>query len=223
MKIVKLDTIDSTNLYAKKFEEDVIVIAREQTAGRGTKGRSFSSERGGLYLTKVVHELPFTAEQLFRIMTDAAVAVAETVKVYHLTPSIKWPNDVFVNGKKICGILIENSVSSHIITRSLVGIGLNVQNPLPEELAEIATTMKREGVSVSVEEVEETLLENLKRTYSMETYRGYLSLLGKQVKLILPNEVKIGIMVDVDECGRLLLNENGTITAYAAGEVSLRV
>lgn len=224
MKTMILDSVDSTNLYAKNIDEDVIVIAREQTAGRGTKGRSFSSARGGLYLTKVVHEKPFSAEELFRIMTDAAVAVCKTAEDFSVKANIKWPNDVFVNGKKVCGILIENTISGSRITRSLVGIGLNVNNPLPDELKEIATTLSEaKGELLNLDEVERSLLVHLQETFSLKTYQSYLGFLGSKVKLILPTEIKEGIARGVDEQGRLLLEENGTICTYPAGEVSLRL
>ncbi|MBO5525622.1 MAG: biotin--[acetyl-CoA-carboxylase] ligase [Clostridia bacterium] len=224
MKTVILDSVDSTNLYAKRFSEDVIVIAREQTAGRGTKDRSFSSERGGLYLTKVVHKKQFGAEELFRVMTDATVAVCKTVEYFGANPFIKWPNDVLTGGKKLCGILIENTVSGNAITRSLVGIGLNINNSLPEELRTIATTLSEAtGRKQDVDEVQARLIENLQKNYPLETYREYLGFLSQKVRLILPDEIKEGVAVDVDGQGRLLLRENGVVTAYAAGEVSLRL
>ena len=103
----RFDEIDSTNEYAKtKRQEgkDLIVTAKRQIGGRGTKGRSFSSEEGGVYLTKLSFYDNFPAKEAFKIMAQAAVAVCETLQYYGLQPKIKWVNDVYVNDKKICGI-----------------------------------------------------------------------------------------------------------------------
>lgn len=224
MKTIRLERVDSTNLYAKKFQEDVIVIAREQTAGRGTKGRSFSSLKGGLYLTKVLHDLPFGAEELFRVMTDAAVAVCKTAEAFGLYPSIKWANDVFLNGKKVCGILIENVLSGTKIASSSVGIGVNVNNLIPEELKGIATSFSEEaGREIPLDEVEEVLLQSLERQYTLEEYKSYLHFLGKKITVYAGDESFEGIAKDVDEIGRLLVEREGKIAAYAAAEVSIRL
>lgn len=224
MRTIKLERVDSTNLYAKNLKEDVIVIAREQTAGRGTKGRSFSSLKGGLYLTKVVHDLPFGAKELFRVMTDAAVAVCRTAEAFGLHPSIKWANDVFLNGKKVCGILIENVLAGTKIASSSVGIGVNVNNPIPDELREIATSFSEEaGREIPLDEVEEVLLQSLERQYSLEEYRSYLHFLGKKITIHTGEESFEGIAKDVDEIGRLLVEREGKISAYAAAEVSIRL
>ena len=224
MRTIRLEQVDSTNLYAKGFREDVIVIAREQTAGRGTKGRSFSSRKGGLYLTKLVHDLPFGAQELFRVMTDAAVAVCKTAEAFGLNPSVKWANDVLLNGKKACGILIENTVSGNRIAASAVGIGVNVNNEIPAELKEIATSFSEAaGREIPLEEAEDRLLSCLERRYSLDEYRAYLRFLGKKITVRTADSVFEGFAKDVDEIGRLLVERGGKTTAYAAAEVSIRL
>jgi len=147
MKIIRFDEINSTNEYAKKlqeYDENVFILAKKQTSGKGTKGRSFSSNEGGVYLTKVCIHSNFLAKDAFLIMARTAVAVCKTLEDFSLSPKIKWANDVFVSNKKICGILIENVFSGKRIVRSIIGVGLNVNNALPEELEKCATTMQLE-------------------------------------------------------------------------------
>ena len=141
------DSIASTQDYAKahrKNGQGLIVTATEQTGGKGTKGRSFESGKGGVYLSALCFYEGFFAKDAFQIMAGTATAVCETLRTLGLSPVIKWPNDIFVKGKKICGILIENTFSGSEISSSIVGIGLNIHNTLSAELEGIATTVQAE-------------------------------------------------------------------------------
>ena len=143
-KRLHFDTLPSTQDYAKEKRPDgvdLVVTAVCQTGGKGTKGRSFSSQKGGVYLSKLTFYEDLSVKSAFKIMISGAVAVCETLRFYGLEPLIKWPNDIWVNDKKICGILIENVFSGDRVRSSVVGIGLNVSNSLPADLTEIATTM----------------------------------------------------------------------------------
>ena len=227
MKIIRFDSIPSTNDYVKAHASngDMIVIAKRQTAGRGTKNRSFDSGEGGLYITKFNRyddkKLPPDA---FLLMRTVAVAVCKTVEWFGITPAIKWPNDVFVNGKKICGILIENTFSGSRLSASIVGIGLNVNNTLPVELREIATTMKEQAKrEFSVEEVGERLIKNLTQAYSVEEYKKYIFFFGEKVVLLQGEKRREVRALDVNGQGGLVVEEiDGRITTVSAGEVSLR-
>ena len=106
MKTIYFDKIGSTNDYLKKLKnpsEDVLVIAKRQTGGRGTKGRSFICEEGGVYLS-LLKLYPCKTKDSFSIMMGSAVAVLKTLSAFDVKAKIKWPNDIYVNGKKICGI-----------------------------------------------------------------------------------------------------------------------
>ena len=143
MKIEFLEEVGSTNEYIKRYllsGEDRIVIAKRQTGGKGTKGRSFLSESGGVYLSALNFYKNFPAENAFLIMAHAAVAVSETAESFGLDPEIKWPNDVLLAGKKLAGILVENTIDGGEVKSSIVGIGLNVLNELGE-LKEIAVSL----------------------------------------------------------------------------------
>lgn len=221
---VHFDELPSTSLYVKEnaFLEDVVVTAEWQTGGMGTKGRSFSSERGGVYLTKLTHYENFPSKNAFLIMARAAVAVCETLVQYGLQPLIKWPNDVLVGGKKICGILIENIFSGSNISRSIVGIGLNVCNPLPDALLEIATTMQKQGVNTDVKNVTDSLILQLDKEFPMENYLSYLGFMGEEAIVIFGDERVHATLLSVDEEGGLWIKTEKEERRVTAAEVSLR-
>ena len=150
-------------------------------------------------MTKLTHYENFAAKEAFLVMARAAAAVCETLSFYGLQPKIKWPNDVFVQDKKICGILIENSCSGNRLARSIVGIGLNVCNVLPEELETIATTMFLQGVQVDVEEVTQRLIGYLEEEIPMQTYLSYLGYMGREVFLLFGDERVPATLLSVKE------------------------
>ena len=203
---------------------DLVVTAAEQTGGKGTKGRSFSSERGGVYLSKLTFYETFPAKKAFLIMASAAVAVCETLRFYGVKPYIKWANDVWVNDKKICGILTENVFSGEWVRSSAVGIGLNVCNRLPNELSGIATTMQRvTGREFSVEEVTNRLIEELYKERTIEEYQAYIGYMGRQATLLLGDERIHGTLLFVDDEGGLHVEINGENRRLTAAEVSIRM
>ena len=226
MKIIELDEVDSTNEYCKRnyAGHSFVVTAASQKVGRGTKGRSFSSERGGLYLSVVRKLYNVEATEAFLIMVNACTAVCRTVEHYGLKPVIRWANDVLVNGKKICGTLIENTFSGSFISRSIVGIGLNINNELPEELLPIATTIKKEtGREIPVSEVKNLLLENLNKKFTLSDYKSYIDWFGKQVIIKTAEGEHTVTAVDVDIDGRLICVLAGSLKKISSAEVSLEL
>lgn len=226
-KRIRFAELDSTNLYAKSLRangENVVVTALRQTGGRGTKGRSFSSEEGGVYLTKLVFYEDFSARDAFKIMAKTSVAVCRTLEAFGLSPVIKWANDVFVSDKKICGILIENVFSGNQIASSIIGVGLNVYNPLPEELTGIATTMEKEtGKRFDVETVTERLVQELEKDVDVSEYISRVGYIGRTVKLLFADSEKEGKLLFVDEKGALHAEIEGKETTLTSAEVSVRL
>ncbi len=225
----RFETLPSTNDYALKKRgegKNLIVVAKRQTGGRGTKGRSFVSEEGGVYLSKLTFYKDFPVKRAFEIMQGAAAAVCETLESYGLVPKIKWPNDVYVNGKKICGILIENAFSGGNIASSVVGIGLNVCNTLPAELSEIATSIGAETGKTesapSAEEVEKRLLFSLCKKDIHKKYGRYLGWIGEKVVLIAGEEKLAAKILSVEADGGLLAETETGVRKFASAEVSLR-
>ena len=227
MKWIKFEQIGSTNDYAKSKRsegEELIISARRQTGGRGTKGRSFVSDEGGVYLSTLRFYRDFSARDAFKIMSGAAVAVCETLRAFGITPVIKWANDIFVNGKKICGILIENTLSGDKISSSVVGVGLNVNNRFDGELAKIATSLTLEtGKTFSVEEIECVLARELFQERTMDEYRAYLGFMGERVTLVLGDERVPATLLCVNDEGGLVAEINGERRTFSSAEVSLKI
>ncbi len=227
MKVVRFEKIGSTNDYAKemqKYGKDLLIIAKSQTGGKGTKGRSFSSNEGGVYLTKLVFYKDFLAKDAFLVMARTAVAVCKTLECFSLSPKIKWANDVFVEDKKICGILIENVFSGNKLSSSIIGVGLNVNNELPSELVEIATTIKAvKGKELELEQVESKLISYLDEAFSMNEYLERVGYLNEEVTLKIGEKCVPATPVCVEEDGGLIVEIDGKREKVFSGEVSLAV
>src|SRR6266851_2317420 len=141
--ILRFDSVSSTNDVARELAasgkpEGLCVIAREQTAGRGRQGRSWSSPPGeGLYLSVIFRPEISAAESAVTTLA-AAVAVAETLKLdFQMPVDIKWPNDVLASGRKVCGILVESAIENGRLQYAVIGIGVNVaQLYFPDEIGE---------------------------------------------------------------------------------------
>jgi BirA family biotin operon repressor/biotin-[acetyl-CoA-carboxylase] ligase len=172
MKIIELEATISTSEYAKELaaggaEAWTIVTAKEQTGGHGRKGEDWFSPAGGLYFSVILPQSDIFDLQTLTIL--AAFIVAKVIKEnFGLEPMIKLPNDVYVNGKKICGILTENTVYGDKV-RSVIGIGLNTNTDgFPEELKGIATSLRMETLKqVDDRNVLEQIISGLK--YQLET------------------------------------------------------
>ena len=225
MKIIELEVTDSTNEYCKRMDvgEDLIVTAKRQTSGKGTKGRCFSSDCGGLYISVMRHN-PVEAGCAFKLMVDSCTAVCKTLQYFGLAPVIRWANDVLVNGKKICGTLIENTLCGSAVSRSIVGMGINVNNTLPQDLNDIAITMRQAaGKGVDICAVRDRLIENLQKSYSLEQYKSYINWFGREITLKGNDDEIRAVAKDVAEDGRLICIINGKTVKMSSAEVSLRL
>ncbi|OKL37969.1 biotin--[acetyl-CoA-carboxylase] ligase [Domibacillus mangrovi] len=179
-RIVFKESVESTqkeaHQIAEEAEEGTLVIAEEQTAGRGRMARTWKSPKyTGIWMSLILKpELPpFKAPQ-FTLIT--AVAVTEAIRdVAGVMPSIKWPNDLLLNGKKITGILTELQADSDQIRSIIIGIGVNVNQPeFPEELAEIATSISIEkGETVSRAKIVQAIMKKLETYYDEYTMNGF--------------------------------------------------
>ena len=220
MKTTIFDTLPSTNDYCetREFGEDTAIIAREQTGGKGTKGRSFSSPRGGVYLS-LVRYYPCKAENSFSLMIASCMAVVKTLELYGVSAGVKWPNDVFLKGKKICGILIKNSFEGENVKKSITGIGVNVNNDIPKDLADIAINLKSVVGEVDIDEFYKRLIEKLYADYSVDEYRSRNIVLGKEITVIKNGESRKAVAEDIAADGSLVL-KGGERLFY--GEVTIR-
>lgn len=219
MKIELVEEVPSTNEYIRRYlsgGENVVVCAKRQSAGKGTKGRTFLSEEGGVYLSALTFYQDLPSREAFRVMMHAAVAVCKTLEVYGCSPEIKWPNDVLVNGRKACGILIENILEGDKLKASVVGIGLNVQNDV-SALNGIAFSLNEVVPDISVEEVRNTLLQNLNKQTSFSAYQQYVRL-GK-VTVEENGESYDALALGVLEDGRLKIQVDGRERTLSSAEI----
>ncbi|MCH5147918.1 MAG: biotin--[acetyl-CoA-carboxylase] ligase [Clostridiales bacterium] len=226
MKIIELEEVDSTNEYCKRVDcgEDIIVVAKRQSKGKGTKGRSFVSDKGGLYLSVMRHYENFKAENAFKIMVNSCVAVCKTLESFGVRPQIRWANDVLADGKKICGTLIENTFSGGKVTRSIVGIGININNQIPSYLRHIAGAIAEiTGKYTPIEEVFDVLVKNLEKEFSIDDYKSYMGWLGSKVLIKTDDKEVEAEALDITSNGLLKVNWGGNMLEISSAEVSLRL
>lgn len=219
MKIIELEVTESTNDEVKKYwdlGEDIAVFARRQTGGRGTKGRSFASPEGGIYISFIKHYRGLKAEKAYEVTEDISLSVALTLRAFGVKAEIKWPNDVYVGKKKICGMLTQNEIKNGYVEKTLCGVGINVNNDLPIELDGIATSLKKElGREVDLKSVLFTLVFNLEKFQNVELYPSFSCVAGKKVKVFEPQKEAYEEKVDeILPDGRLKLAD-GKILSVA--------
>lgn len=240
--LVFLDVVDSTNTRAKQLAEagapdGTLVVAESQSAGKGRRGRFWMAPAGtGVWMSLLLRPQiePQNASMLTLV---AAMAVETGIRVATgLDGSIKWPNDVVVDGKKVCGILTEMSADMDCVSHVVVGIGINVNiREFPEELQDKATSLllvsgqpvKRAKLLNAVlnawEEYYGRYLQTEDLSLLAEEYNEKLAGLGGMVKVLAPKGEYTGISRGISHTGELLVErEDGTFTEVMSGEVSVR-
>ncbi|MEW6141934.1 MAG: biotin--[acetyl-CoA-carboxylase] ligase [Chloroflexota bacterium] len=235
-KLVYYPSLPSTMDTARELAhsgaaEGTTIIAGTQTAGRGRLGRNWLSPEGALAMSVILRP---ELNQLPQLIMVASLAVVKTIKESTaLDARIKWPNDVLIRGKKVCGILTESEIKGHQASFAIVGIGLNINmNPVAHpDIAAIATSLSGElSRPVSYEETTAGLLNNLETYYlrvrsgqpvALE-WRRNMETIGKAVRIRNGNEVVEGIAEDVSADGALLLRlgDGGLVTIFA-GDVTV--
>lgn len=214
--------------------EGAIALTEEQTAGRGRLGRSWVSPRGvNVYVTLLLRP---ALDQMRHLAVIAPLAVCQAIEeTTALLPRIKWPNDVLIEGKKVCGILAESELANDEVLFALLGIGINVNLDVAAhaEIREIATSLRSElGRAVAREEVlaatlnqTEALYQALRRGEVVSVgWKQRLDTLGKTVRVRAAGGLEeTGVAVDADSDGALILRrDDGSHVRVEAGEVTLR-
>ena len=236
-KVIAHSSVSSTNDIAKRearkgAREGTVVVAEEQTAGRGRLKRAWLSPHGSVSLSVILHPTP---AQLPYLIMVAALAIAHCIeKVTDLETQIKWPNDVLINNKKVCGILTESDVRGSAVDYAVIGIGLNVNVNTADfpEIAAIATSLSQElGKELALTEIIRCLLVEVENLYLslpegdsvFREWRDRLVTLGQEVELISGKTKYKGIAESVASDGSLLLRQpDGNLMKIVAGDVSLR-
>jgi len=239
-EILTFGRVTSTNDVAVELarsgaREGTVVVAEEQTRGRGRLGRTwYSPPRCGLWFS-IVLKPPLSGADIVTVSLAVALGVVEVLRDrYGVRAELKWPNDVVVNSKKICGILAEGDFVIRQVQFVIVGVGVNVLNDeqdFPAEIRTIATSLKLEtGETPPRSKVLADLLEGIERRYLILCDRGFAairdemvglsSLMGKLVRVTTVKDEIVGVVQDIDEAGRLVIRkENGAHERILAGDV----
>lgn len=245
IKVHIYDTLDSTNTRAKQIAAETgdamyVVIARQQTSGRGRLGRSFFSPREGLYMSLVIKP-DFDSGKSGLVTSAAAVAVAQSIEEHASKEAgIKWVNDVYVDGKKVCGILTEGitDFESGRIEHLIIGIGINTTvKDFPSELLSVAGAVEgdysKSALAASVISKTLDFISKIDSPSFMEAYKQKSIVLGKSIKVykgkykVNPDDEIPGInarVLDIDSDGALIvLYSDGTREKLISGEISIRL
>lgn len=241
-EIVCFTETDSTNVRARKLGENgaahgTLVVAEQQTAGRGRRGRGWESPAGSsIYMSLLLRPefLPNKAPMLTIVM---AYSVATALrKQTGLDFRIKWPNDIVLNGKKVVGILTEMSTEIEYINHVVIGVGINVNTEaFPEEICATATSIRRESgktwrraelIAAILRQFEvqyERFVKEEDLAYLREAYDAILVNCNREVRILGEKDGYRAVALGIDDQGELLVRkEDGTVTSVYAGEVSVR-
>lgn len=238
-KLFVFDSLDSTNACAKTLadaglEEGTVVLADYQTAGRGRQGRSWLSEPAMNILLSIILRPSISKEQASLLTFYAAVSVARVLE--HLNVGkveCKWPNDVLLNGKKCCGILLENSFQQDRLVCSVVGIGMNInQTQFDNDISNRATSLAREsGSTFNRKDVIQSLLKETDRLLPslangrintiVDEWKDRCTMFGKSVTLVQGEETISGTAVRLEADGGLVISIPSGQSTYYAGDVTI--
>ena len=220
-------TMDAARELAKKGAgEGTIVIAEAQTRGRGRLSREWLSPEGGIYFSLVLRPR-ISPAYAPRINLMASVAVAATIrKLFGLKAELKWPNDVLIEGRKVCGILAEMDAEMDVVNFVNVGIGINANTSIPQ-FEKTVTSLKDElGRAISRKEFLSALLMEIERQQPLlvkadllEEWKKLSVTLNKDVRIVAPGEVIVGRAIDIDTTGALIVKDrNGSLKKAMAGD-----
>ena len=234
IKTVHLTEIDSTNKYAKNLsfsniELPVVIYADSQSEGRGRLGRTFVSNKGkGIYMS-ILFKSYFDISEISRITAYTSTIVSSVIdNLTGVSTKIKWVNDIYLNDKKLCGILTE-SIIKNDDCYIIVGIGLNVlKQEFDDKLKDIVTTLEDEtnikyDINSIIEAISVSFFDNIYQIKTKEYIKDYKSksiVIGKNVEVKLPNEVIYGKAIDIDDDGELVVSNNSNIHKIYSGEIT---
>lgn len=235
-------TIDSTNRVAKEYalsgvSDGTVVIAEEQTSGKGRMNRVWVSPPSSNILCSLIFYTSMNTSSVFRLTMLASIAVVRAINnACGIVAQIKWPNDVYINGKKVCGILTEFLADHDSTSYVVIGIGINVNFDIARhpEIKGIATCLKEaKGQKVSRLRVLKTLLEEIDTLYQNFVQTGgkdlrkqwerHSMVLNRQATIISGDEVTRGFVKGINEDGHLILiDPQGNTKEVLCGDLSLK-
>lgn len=239
--VISYKKIDSTNTAAyalaeKGMKEGAVIIAEEQAKGKGRQGRQWvSPSKKGIYLSCILRP-DIAPNDICRITLLTAVAVTRSIRqLTGLSAMIKWPNDILVNNRKVCGILTEMKAEQDMVDFLIIGIGVNVNTSLgslPKGASSLKEEMRRGNRSEDLSRIELTkrILENIEEDYLLfkkqgfkpiiEEWKELSAMLGSRIKVILPNRTFEGQVHNIDEHGSLVvMTEAGILERVSSGDI----
>ena len=239
-KIINFKKVDSTNNIAKKLavngeNESLVVVADSQTAGRGRLGRTFLSEKGGVYFSVILRP-NIKAEDTIFITVAAAVAVARAIeKIQNKKCDIKWVNDIYIEGKKVCGILTEGAFKSDGTPDYVIlGIGVNLFEPkggFPQNLPLAGSIFEKKSIfrknKIKKLLLKEILVEffeiynNFSNKDYIKEYQKRSFLTGKKITYKKDDILLSAEVVGIDDNARLIIKKDNDIQTLSQGEIQI--
>ena len=229
--VIHFKEIDSTNNYLKNsyklLDNFTFVVADYQSQGKGRNDRTWVSEEGQNLMFSFLIKDPALLKKFSALSIISAIEVAKLLESYKFKGvSIKWPNDVFINDKKVCGILLEGQILEYLV----VGIGLNVnQKSFPDGLRRPATSLSLEAKQdFDIEKLEKELfssivknLSNLNESEYLEYLNNHNFLLNKRVKVMVNDQPFIGEVVGIDANYFLQIKTSDMLLHIDSGEIEI--
>ena len=236
------DSIDSTQNQALKMAQDVtndgtIIVASEQTGGKGRDGRKWMSPKGGIWISIILHpKFDISITTLFPIASSLALSLA-IEKIFSIKPELKWPNDLTINGKKVAGMLVDVSLESNKIENLVLGVGINFDVNTKQIEKSLKGTPNFYGVSSLSDQKKNVRPIQLVQTFLLELEKIYKALNERQIKKIISEwtsrsstigknvelntvDSKIkGKAIKIDDDGSLIVSENNKIHKVIAGDI----
>lgn len=237
------DIIDSTNTYCKTLDvndikEGTLIISEEQIKGKGTKGRSWVSPKGSGLWFSIILKPKININDIGKITILTSSALYETFKTLGIESKIKWPNDIFINDKKVCGILTEAKLNKDIVEYIILGIGINVNSSFADfdnNLKVSATSLKIElnkevdrcyvlGTFLNIFETFYNEMLNNESLNYFQIYKKNSYIINKEVNIIKNNTIETVKVLDFDLNGFIIIKDsNGVIRKISSGEISLKI
>lgn len=236
------DSIDSTQNQALKMAQDVandgtIIVASEQTGGKGRDGRKWMSPKGGIWISIILHpKFDISITTLFPIASSLALSLA-IEKIFSIKPELKWPNDLTINGKKVAGMLVDVSLESNRIENLVLGVGINFDVNVKQIEKSLKGTPNFYGVASLSDQKQNIKPIQLVQTFLLELEKIYKALNERQIKKIISEwtsrsstigknvelntaDSKIkGKAMKIDDDGALIVSENNKIHKVIAGDI----
>lgn len=240
MKIIKLDAIDSTNSFLKELNKDsslenfTIVVTKNQQKGRGQRDANWYSEPfKNLTFSVLVNELKLKTNEAKYINFAVSLAIFKVLEIYKIPNLfIKWPNDIMSANKKICGILIENSLSNNKINNSIIGIGLNVNQVNFPNLERVSSLNNILGYELNLDDLLIDLIKQLKFQFELLNKKLFSNLENEYLAVLYKKDIPsmfktdkgitfLGKIIGIATNGNLLVeNENNEVEEFAIKEIS---